>query len=74
MVKAILAAGKVPIASTVPWARTASAQANLPLLNATCPAVVRGPDLYGYFAAHQELISPDDIHPTAEGMAAWCRL
>ena len=36
--------------------------------------MVRGPDLYGYFGAHQELISPDDIHPSAEGMAAWRRL
>jgi lysophospholipase L1-like esterase len=81
MVEAILAAGKVPVVSTVPWARTASAQANLPLLNAriellyaTYPAVVRGPDLYGYFAGHQELISADDIHPTPEGMATWRRL
>lgn len=81
MVEAVLAAGKVPIVSTVPWARTANAQANVPLLNrklailyATYPQIVRGPDLYAYFSTHQGLISADDLHPSAEGMATYRRL
>lgn len=81
MVEAVLAAGKVPIVSTVPWARTANAQANTPLLNrklealyAAYPQIVRGPDLYAYFAVRHELISPDDLHPSADGMAAYRRL
>jgi lysophospholipase L1-like esterase len=81
MVEAVLAAGKVPIVSTVPWARTANAQANVPALNrklellyAAYPQIVRGPDLYAFFNAHHDLISPDDLHASAEGMAAYRRL
>jgi lysophospholipase L1-like esterase len=81
MVEAVLAAGKIPVVSTVPWARTANAQANVPALNqkvmalyAAYPQVVRGPDLYASCVAHQDLISSDNLHPSAEGMASYRRL
>jgi hypothetical protein len=81
MVETVLAAGKVPVISTVPWARTASARANVPPLNARLealfaayPEIVRGPDLYGLFSANPGLISDDDLHPSDEGMTAYRRL
>ncbi len=81
MVETVLAAGKVPVISTVPWARTASARANVPPLNARLgalfaayPEIVRGPDLYGFFSTNQGLISDDDLHPSDEGMTTYRRL
>ena len=71
MVQAVLAAGKTPVIPTIPWGRTSSLQANVPVLNqqiaaleAEFPQIVPGPDLYAYFKANQGLISGDGIHPT----------
>ncbi len=63
---------------TIPWARVPQIQATAPLMNAAIeeiyrerPAVVRGPDLYAFFQANQHLISGDNLHPSAEGYAAY---
>jgi endoglucanase len=71
MVRAVLAAGKVPVVPTIPWGRTTNLQANVPVLNAEIamlraeiPQIVAGPDLYTYFEAHRSLISGDNIHPS----------
>jgi hypothetical protein len=78
MVKAVLAAGKVPVVPKIPWGRTAQIQANGPALNAQLdalyaayPQVVRGPDFWAYFQGNQGLISSDNIHPTGPGDAAY---
>src|SRR5437588_2663698 len=82
MVRAVLAAHKVPVVPTFPWARSANVQKCGPRLNARIKAlyrvypkkIVRGPDLWSYFKAHQSLISEDDLHPNEEGFAAYRRL
>ena len=78
MVQAVLNAGKVPIVPTIPWARTGNVQTCGPGLNAKIqqlyaafPQVVRGPDLWGYFITHQNLISGDNLHPSPAGYTAY---
>jgi lysophospholipase L1-like esterase len=80
MVEAVLAAGKVPVVPKIPWARTATVQANGPVLNAKLdelylayPEIVRGPDFWTYFQENQGLISHDGVHPTGPGYAAYRR-
>ena len=77
MVEAVLAAGKIPVVPTIPWARTDNIKANGPVLNqqiqrlyAEYPEIVRGPDLWSYFQANQSLISADNLHPSATGYVA----
>lgn len=82
MVKAVLAAGKVPVVPLIPWGCRPSIQAGGPRLNqqvqalwAAHPEIVHGPDFWSYFQAHPELMAPDCIHPTLpQGMAAYRRL
>jgi lysophospholipase L1-like esterase len=81
MVKAVLKARKVPVVPTIPWARSASVQSCGPRLNARIkalyrayPRIVKGPDLWSYFKAHESLIGPDDLHPTETGYAVYRRL
>ena len=76
MVDAVLAAGKVPVVPRIPWGCTGALQANASGLNARIdalyaayPSVVRGPDLWTYFANNTGLISGDCLHPTNQGYA-----
>jgi len=78
MVQAVIAAGKVPIVPTIPWARTANIQSCGPSLNAkiqqlysTYPQIVHGPDLWQFFSTHQNLISGDNLHPSEAGYVAY---
>jgi hypothetical protein len=79
MVRAVLAAGKIPVVPRIPWGCTAAIQANGPALNQqidalyrTYPQIGRGPDLWAYFQANVGLVSPDCIHPTTPaGMGAY---
>lgn len=71
MVKAVLAAGKVPVVPTIPWGRTASLKTNVPVLNNVIaqlrtefPQIVAGPDLYAFYNSNQSLISSDGVHPS----------
>jgi len=81
MVEAVLRAGKVPVVSKIPWAKAPAVQTNGPALNAKLdelyaayPQIVRGPDFWTYFQSHPELISPDNLHPSPDGDAAYRRL
>lgn len=78
-VKAILAAGKVPVVAKIPWARLAAVQNNAPLYNAKIdalyqayPQIIKGPDLWGFFQKNPDLINggTDNVHPSAEGYNA----
>ena len=76
MIGAVLAAGKVPVVPTIPWARTSGVRscapgynARIEALYATYPQVVKGPDLWKYFESNQSLISSDNLHPTPSGYA-----
>jgi lysophospholipase L1-like esterase len=78
MVQAVLAAGKVPIVPTIPWAKSANVQncgpgfnSQIQALYAAYPQVVHGPDLWSYFKANQSLISGDGLHPSAAGYAGF---
>jgi lysophospholipase L1-like esterase len=80
MVRAVLAAGKVPVVPTIPWARTANVRRCAPKLNAALrvlyasfPRVVKGPDFWSYFCVHRTLISGDSLHPSRAGYAAYRR-
>lgn len=74
----VIAAGKVPVIPTIPWARDAAYEDHIPAFNAAIarlyqdvPAIVKGPDLHAYFSAHQDRIRGDNLHPTAAGSAAY---
>jgi lysophospholipase L1-like esterase len=78
MVQAVLAAGKVPVVPTIPWARTANVQncgpgfvAKIQQLYTAFPQIVRGPDLWTFFMTHQNLISSDNLHPSDPGYEAY---
>jgi lysophospholipase L1-like esterase len=78
MVQAVLAAGKIPVIPHLPWGRTSNIQNCGPALNAKIdalyqafPQIIKGPDLWAYFQAHQSLISSDNIHPTDPGFGAY---
>jgi lysophospholipase L1-like esterase len=78
LVQEVIAAGKIPVVPTIPYAVNATIQANLPGLNAEIqalyaayPSIVPGPDLYTYFLNNPQLISSDQVHPNAQGLAAY---
>lgn len=78
MVEAILHAGKIPVIPHLPWGRTPNIQQCGPPLNSQIdalykafPQIIKGPDLWSYFQAHQDFISSDNIHPTQAGIAAY---
>jgi lysophospholipase L1-like esterase len=78
MIRAVVAAGKVPVVPTIPWAWQPEIRRNVPALNARIralwaahPEVVPGPDLWAIVEAHPELISSDGLHPTPLGALAY---
>jgi lysophospholipase L1-like esterase len=80
MVQSVLAAGKVPIIPTIAWYNI-STNASLPSFNQALetlktayPQILDGPDLYTYFYNHPDLISADNLHPSAEGRLEYRRL
>jgi hypothetical protein len=77
LIKEVLAADKVPLVPTIPWLRDSNRLAHIPALNAQIsklyakfPGLIPGPDFYSYFRDHQDLISADNLHPTAVGFSA----
>ena len=62
------AAGKRVLVATIPYSTHADYQA-VPAFNQALAELKLppGPDLYAWFAAHPDQISPDGIHPTEEG-------
>jgi lysophospholipase L1-like esterase len=78
MVQAVLAAGKIPVVPTIPWARTANVQscgpgfnAKIQALYAAYPQIVHGPDLWTFFSTNQSLIGSDNLHPSTAGYGAY---
>lgn len=78
LISAVTAAGKIPIVPTIPYSLDPVHQANEPALNdeikalyAANPAIVPGPDLWTYFKNNPQYISTDNIHPNAQGCAAY---
>lgn len=81
LVRAVLAAGKVPVIPTINFTNDPTHNANIPALNAGIerlykqyPHIVHGPDFWSYFLAHRELIGTNDIHPTPQGYATMRQL
>lgn len=81
LVDAVLAAGKVPIVPTIPWGTTPGVSAHGPSANGLLakvvearPAVVAGPDLWGFLRDRPELCHEDGFHPNLDGYAALRRL
>ncbi|HEX3047348.1 MAG TPA: cellulose binding domain-containing protein [Bacillota bacterium] len=77
MVKAVLAAGKIPIISKIPWSGNADISNNAPSYNAQIdalyaayPQIIQGPDLWTFFKNNPTLLSGDNVHPSADGYAA----
>ena len=78
MVRAVVAAGKIPVIPKIPWGPVQSIQTNVPELNtkldelyAAYPVIIPGPDFWAYFLERQDLISRNGVHPTAAGYAAY---
>lgn len=81
LVRAVLAAGKVPVIPKIDYTKDAERNANIPRLNARIdrlydayPQIVKGPDFWSFFRQHPNLIRPNDIHPTDAGLAAMRQL
>lgn len=81
LIEDVTQAGKIPIIPHIPWGATTNIQNCGPLINAkidalyqTFPQVIKGPDLWTFFANHQNLISQDNIHPTDAGFGAYRQL
>lgn len=79
MIKAVLAAGKVPVVPNIAWGKDANLKANVPVLNKVItqlktefPQIMLGPDFYSLYQANPSLIGSDLIHPTWDaGYAAF---
>ncbi len=78
LAQAVIAAGKVPVIPTIPYSLDATHLANAPGLNQQIqaltlanPAILPGPDLWTYFMNNPQYLSTDNIHPNAQGCAAY---
>ncbi len=77
LVRAVVAAGKVPMIPTISYTDDAARNAVIPSYNAVVqrlyaefPQVLRGPDLWTFFSARRDLLNPGDIHPSPAGYGA----
>lgn len=77
IVKAVLAAGKVPVVSKIPYSTNADIANNVPSYNeqidalyAAYPQVVKGPDFWTYFKNNPSLLGSDGVHPSDAGYVA----
>jgi acyl-CoA thioesterase I len=84
VVTAVMAAGRVPILARIPYAceeaGKASAHTTIPKFNEIIDRLQGkynlpcGPDLYSYFAAHQDQLNTDCVHPNSTGSKAMNQL
>lgn len=81
MIKAVLAAGKIPVLPTIPYAAESDVNAYLDEYNAKIkqiyeeyPQVIKGPDFDSCFREHPELLSSDGVHPSGDGYAEMRRI
>jgi lysophospholipase L1-like esterase len=74
LVEAIVAAGRVPLIATIPYAE--AAHDTLPQFNAAIERVRAahglpcGPDLYTWFKEHPDHLGADRVHPNRDGNIA----
>lgn len=80
MVQAVLAAGKIPVIPTIPWANDSRSTQNIPALNAQLeilksqyPEIIDGPDFWTFFLEHPEMLA-DALHPSDAGYLEYRRL
>jgi lysophospholipase L1-like esterase len=78
MIAAVVAAGRVPVVPTIPWANSDAIRRCGPEYNDQIralykeyPQLVRGPDLWTFFESNPALISNDNLHPSEAGNAAY---
>lgn len=80
MVDRIMAAGRVPLIARIPFATKGPADDDVRALNEVVDLVTArngllpGPDLYAWFSAHPDELSPDGVHPSAAGYRSINRL
>jgi lysophospholipase L1-like esterase len=77
IVKAIIAAGKIPVVSKIPFSKLADVANNAPNYNAQIDKlytaysqIIKGPDFWTYFQNNQGYIGSDGVHPTTDGYVA----
>jgi len=77
IVKAVLAAGKVPVVSKIFYSTNASYTNYLPSYNAQIdalyaayPQIIKGPDFWTFFKNNPSLLGSDGIHPSDAGYVA----
>lgn len=74
LVDRVIAAGHVPVLARIPYSYTD--HKTLPEFNAVIDRLTKayglpcGPDLYGYFKAHQDELNLDGVHPSGLGYQA----
>ncbi len=81
LIEIVLASGKIPVIPTIPWTCEPTRVPNVISINkqtqalyARFPQVLKGPDLYAFFAdpANQPYVKRGDcLHPDAGGQAAY---
>jgi lysophospholipase L1-like esterase len=74
IVNKVLASGRIPVVSKIPWAAEPGVANNAPLYNEkvdalyrACPKVMKGPDFWSIFQGKRELLGPDGVHPSPKG-------
>jgi lysophospholipase L1-like esterase len=77
MVKAVIAAGKIPVVSKIPYSKLTdisnyapSYNAQIDALYAAYPQIIPGPDFWTFFQNNPSYLSGDNVHPSTEGYAA----
>lgn len=77
IVNAVLAAGKVPVVSKIPYSTNADVANNVPSYNAQIdalyaayPQVVKGPNFWTFFQNNPSLLGSDGVHPSDAGYVA----
>ncbi|MEO8285468.1 MAG: GDSL-type esterase/lipase family protein [Chloroflexota bacterium] len=80
MVDRIEAAGRLPVIARIPFASKGPADNDVRALNEVIDRVadrnglLPGPNLYAWFKAHPDELSPDGVHPSDEGTRSINRL
>jgi hypothetical protein len=72
LVQKVLAVGKTPVVPHMPWSDTKlqdgpAINAQIDALYQKYPQIVKGPDLWAFFAGHTEWIPSGDVHPNSDG-------
>ena len=74
VIQKVIAAGKIPLVSKIPWGKTTTIQTYGPGLNAQIdqlyvnyPQIIKGPDFWTFFQQNPGYMSSGDVHPTSDG-------